>query len=393
MKSTAPRIPDPAVFVTLASGVDARAQASGKPLHASRSPSRSRRTPSRSPAACTWRSAGRATRAAHADPADGRDRRAAVRRERREPRAGQSGGDRRATFGFPSQSLQRHSGGRVLGAAVRERLHEVRARRRAHRLAAHGPVGRTELEALAGQHLRRPGEDHFDPASSTPITLVADKVIPPIAVPADTDNVKRIKIQSQILTKWWGQPIYLGATVLLPKDYDKHPDVKYPVVYDRGPFLAARAGRSVGGRGGAFGQAAARHGATAPRMIYRHAAASVAVLRRLVRRELGEQRPVRRRDHAGADPRGRDAVPRDRRSRGRGCSPAARPAAGSRSRIRCSIRTSTAASGRSAPTAVDFRYHQIVNIYADSNAYWFDRGWMKVERPDAASARRQHHRR
>ena len=31
-----------------------------------------------------------------------------------------------------------------------------------------------------------PVKIHFDPASSTPITLVADKVIPPIALPADT---------------------------------------------------------------------------------------------------------------------------------------------------------------------------------------------------------------
>src|SRR6185369_14071699 len=33
------------------------------------------------------------------------------------------------------------------------------------------------------------------------------------------------------------------------------------------------------------------------------------------------------------------------------------------------------------PDGVDFRYHQIVNVYADSNAYWFDRGWMKIDRP------------
>ena len=30
---------------------------------------------------------------------------------------------------------------------------------------------------------------------------------------------------------------------------------------------------------------------------------------------------------------------------------------------------------------MDFRYHQIVNIYKDTNAYWLDRGWMKVDRP------------
>ena len=69
----------------------------------------------------------------------------------------------------------------------------------------------------------------FDPASAVPIRLVADKAIPPIAVPADTSMVKHIRIQSDILTKWWGHPIFVGATILLPKDYDTHPDVRYPV--------------------------------------------------------------------------------------------------------------------------------------------------------------------
>jgi hypothetical protein len=34
------------------------------------------------------------------------------------------------------------------------------------------------------------------------------------------------------------------------------------------------------------------------------------------------------------------------------------------------------------PDGVDFRYHQIVNVYDDANAYWVDRGWTKLERPD-----------
>ena len=55
-------------------------------------------------------------------------------------------------------------------------------------------------------------------------------------MPADTDYVKHIKIQSAILTKWWGHPMFLGATVLLPKDYDKHPGAKYPVNYIEGHF-------------------------------------------------------------------------------------------------------------------------------------------------------------
>ena len=34
------------------------------------------------------------------------------------------------------------------------------------------------------------------------------------------------------------------------------------------------------------------------------------------------------------------------------------------------------------PDSVDFRYHQIVNVYDDPNAYWVDKGWMRVERPN-----------
>jgi hypothetical protein len=40
----------------------------------------------------------------------------------------------------------------------------------------------------------------------------------------------------------------------------------------------------------------------------------------------------------------------------------------------------------SCPDAVDFRYHQIVNIYQDANAYWTDKGWTKVERPGERGA-------
>ena len=31
---------------------------------------------------------------------------------------------------------------------------------------------------------------------------------------------------------------------------------------------------------------------------------------------------------------------------------------------------------------MDFRYHQIVDIYKDPNAYFIDKGWMKVDRPN-----------
>ncbi len=77
---------------------------------------------------------------------------------------------------------------------------------------------------------------HLDPAAGYDVRLKIDHVIPPVQVPADTPWVKHIKIQSKLLSKFWGQAIFIGATVLLPKDYNKHPDVSYPVIYEQGHF-------------------------------------------------------------------------------------------------------------------------------------------------------------
>lgn len=68
------------------------------------------------------------------------------------------------------------------------------------------------------------------------VRLSCTEVIPDITVPPDTDWVKRIKIQSQILTEFWGQPMYLGAVILLPQGYHEKPGKTYPVNYIQGHF-------------------------------------------------------------------------------------------------------------------------------------------------------------
>ena len=77
---------------------------------------------------------------------------------------------------------------------------------------------------------------HIDPAKGFDIRFEMSRVLPPVEVPGDDQYVKRIRIQSKILTQWWGHPMYLGAVVLLPKGYDEHPDVHYPVVWEQGHF-------------------------------------------------------------------------------------------------------------------------------------------------------------
>ncbi len=77
-----------------------------------------------------------------------------------------------------------------------------------------------------------------DPKAGGVIKLSASNVIPPIPFPEDTQYVKRFRFESPMLTKFWGRPIYLGATALLPRDYDKETQ-SYPVLYMQGHFSTA----------------------------------------------------------------------------------------------------------------------------------------------------------
>jgi hypothetical protein len=52
--------------------------------------------------------------------------------------------------------------------------------------------------------------------------------------PDDTSWVKHVRILSEKVSAFWGYPVYINATVLLPKGYEEHPDVRYPTIYTMG---------------------------------------------------------------------------------------------------------------------------------------------------------------
>jgi enterochelin esterase-like enzyme len=216
----------------------------------------------------------------------------------------------------------------------------------------------------------------FDPTSTAPIRLVASKVIPPIKPPADTDFVKRIKIQSAILTKWWGQPMYLGATILLPKDYDKHPDVRYPVNYIQGHFSLAAPGGF--GRGGEFDRWWMAE--DTPRFLF-----------------VTLQHPSPYYDDSygvnseNNGPYGdailNELIPAIEQKFRAIKEPWARMLSGGSTGGWIAAAHQVlypdfyGGSFASCPDSVDFSYHQIVDIYRDPNAYFIDKGWMRLERP------------
>lgn len=66
--------------------------------------------------------------------------------------------------------------------------------------------------------------------------ITLDKIIPPIEEAKDTEWIKHIKMKSEKLSEFYGRDMYLGAHILLPKDFDKHPEAKYPLMVFQGHF-------------------------------------------------------------------------------------------------------------------------------------------------------------
>jgi hypothetical protein len=140
------------------------------------------------------------------------------------------------TQGYPLRSLRDIPAGDYYVQALMNIYTEFH-RADGHTIWAH-------MDQWEGQHFARsPGniysevqKVHLDPAAGYDVKFSLARVIPAVTVPADTAYVKHIKIQSEMLTKFWGHPMFIGAVVLLPKGYDEHPDAHYPVIYDEGHF-------------------------------------------------------------------------------------------------------------------------------------------------------------
>jgi Putative esterase len=89
-----------------------------------------------------------------------------------------------------------------------------------------------------GNLLSTPQEVTIGPGSNPTalISIKLDKVIPPIKEPETTKYIKHERIQSDLLTKFWGRAMHLGAHVLLPEGFDSHPNARYPLVIFHGHF-------------------------------------------------------------------------------------------------------------------------------------------------------------
>jgi hypothetical protein len=90
---------------------------------------------------------------------------------------------------------------------------------------------------------RKPGNFYSTPvqveignSDDAHFSIVLDQVIPEIKPPADTEFIKHIRMRSELLSEFWGEDVYVGAHVLLPKGFDEHPEARYPLMIFHGHF-------------------------------------------------------------------------------------------------------------------------------------------------------------
>ncbi|HEX8798068.1 MAG TPA: alpha/beta hydrolase-fold protein [Terriglobales bacterium] len=140
-------------------------------------------------------------------------------------------------WGYPIRSLHDVPPGEYYVQALLNRYETF------HR--ADGKTVKLPMDRGEGQHWNlAPGNLYSRPVkiaignSSAPVQIVLDQEIPPIPVPADTKFVRHIKIQSELLTKFWGRPMFLSAVVLVPWGFDEHPEAHYPLMLFHDHFVS-----------------------------------------------------------------------------------------------------------------------------------------------------------
>ena len=88
-----------------------------------------------------------------------------------------------------------------------------------------------------GNLMSKPRVVHMGPGGP-PIAVSLDQVMPPIPPEPDTKYIRHIRIQSALLTKFWGRPVYLSAIVLVPEGFDSHPNAHYPLIVFHDHFVS-----------------------------------------------------------------------------------------------------------------------------------------------------------
>jgi hypothetical protein len=139
-------------------------------------------------------------------------------------------------FGFPIKSMAEIPAGTYYAQALINR-YETFNLKTGHTVKLPPDRGEgQQWNRKPGNFYSTPMKVEIDPANGKTVSIKMDQEIPPLEEPEDTKYIKHIKMQSDLLTEFWGKPMTLGAHVLLPEGFDEHPNAKYPLMIYHGHF-------------------------------------------------------------------------------------------------------------------------------------------------------------
>jgi putative esterase len=107
-----------------------------------------------------------------------------------------------------------------------------------------GAVIKMHMDHWEGQHwnesegnlVSEPRAITIDPSRAATIHVELSSKLPPASLEPDTKYQKHLKIRSELLSRFWGHDMFIGAAVLLPEGYDSRPNAHYPVAYYQDHF-------------------------------------------------------------------------------------------------------------------------------------------------------------
>ncbi len=141
-----------------------------------------------------------------------------------------------SAFGYPLNSIGDIPPGNYYAQALINR-YETFHLQSGHRVKLPPDQGEgQQWNSKPGNFYSKPVPITIASAKKENFKLVMDQKIPPVEEPADTKYVKHIKIESKLLSEFWGRPMFLGAHVLLPEGFDEHPAARYPLMVYHGHF-------------------------------------------------------------------------------------------------------------------------------------------------------------
>jgi hypothetical protein len=231
------------------------------------------------------------------------------------------------------------------------------------------------LPSAPGNLYSEPVKVSLDPTAARAVKVRLTRKLPADTLPKDSEHVKFIKLYSRRLSSFHGRPMYLRAAVVLPADYAKEKERRYPLRV----HIAGYGGRYTGAGGWLAEGSAFRKlwlAKDTPRFLLLHPDGAG---------PFGDPFQV---NSANSGPYGealtKELIPYvERRFRGIG-RPYARVLSGASTGGWVSLALQVFypdffnGAWSHCPDPVDFRAFELINIYRDENAYVNGRGF---ERP------------